>query len=260
MKGARARRSAAFTARASQRGLMTTAAPQSTPAADAGGEARPDAAAARASATPGQQAGQTVTAGVRLRRRRPQLLLLADRRRGAQRRHRPAHAVDERLRIEAERDQPGDHHAGRHELARAEVGELPAVRLTPLEGALHHPQRVDSGEHQPDGAHHRGPLAHLPHARQDQELGRRSCRVRAGPATRGRRPARSPPKRGATVQSPPICSMSRVWMRSSSAPTRTKRAPVERAWQTISSTTPCSASSFQANTPSSTKPIWLTLV
>ena len=55
-------------------------------------------------------------------------------------------------------------------------------------------------------------------------------------------------------------SMSRVCMRSIIEPTSRKRAPVEKAWQTISSTTPVRASGVQAKMPSSTKPMWLTLV
>ena len=44
------------------------------------------------------------------------------------------------------------------------------------------------------------------------------------------------------------------------SPTMANSAPVEKAWQTISSTAPCSASVFQAKIASSTKPMWLTLV
>ena len=68
------------------------------------------------------------------------------------------------------------------------------------------------------------------------------------------------PIRGAVAHSPPMRSMSRVCVRSCSRPTRMNSAPVEKAWLRISITAPCSASSFQAKMPSSTKPMWLTLV
>ena len=38
------------------------------------------------------------------------------------------------------------------------------------------------------------------------------------------------------------------------------RPPVLTPWAIICITAPCRASSFQAKTPSSTKPMWLTLV
>ena len=95
------------------------------------------------------------------------------------------------------------------------------------------------------------------------------CRMRNS-ATKLPRPGRPseasaknsavPPMRGATVQRPPILPMSLVWMRSCSDPTSRNNAPVLNAWHTISRMAPCKARVFQANTPSSTKPMWLTLV
>ena len=96
---------------------------------------------------------------------------------------------DQWLRIEAEHHEHGDHRGEHAQLATPQVGEAPAVGLLALEGALHHPQGVHRGEHQPHGAQDGGPLADLPGALQDQELGRRSCPGRAGPATPGRRTA-----------------------------------------------------------------------
>ncbi len=63
---------------------------------------------------------------------------------------------------------------------------------------------------------------------------------------------------GTDLAMPPKSAIARVWRRSYNMPMMRNSAPVEMPWLTIWMSAPWTASASKANTPSTTKPRWLT--
>ncbi len=66
------------------------------------------------------------------------------------------------------------------------------------------------------------------------------------------------PNTGITFARPPNSAMMRVCRRSYNMPSRRNMAPVDAPCDSITMSAPCTLWSVNANTPSTTKPMWAT--
>ena len=170
-----------------------------------------------------------------------------------------AHGVQHRLWIEAQPEETDHHRAEDRPFAEAHDRAVSNDADWALECALAKSQAVESccekAQCRDDGKAY----VRAVRAEEDEELADEIAESWKTERGHGEDQACSA-EDGIVSQRPPIWAISRVCMLSCNSPARMKSAPVLIPWLTIWITAPSSAISFPAKIPSSTKPMWLTLV
>ena len=142
---------------------------------------------------------------------------------------------------------------------RDHVGQLPAVHVRPLEGDLDHPQRVDGGDDEPERRHDGHRRVRLVGAEHDQELADEVAEARQAQRGHGEEQRHASHLRHRLPEPAHLLHVARVDAARQVADEHEEGARV-MPWASMIMIAPSSASSFQAKMPSSTKPMWLTLV